>query len=210
MQRVNLCISPKGIQMTDQLTGESLMRVSIYKISYCSADAHHGDVFAFVGTEEQSLDSRETDEQLICYAFLCAKRKIAQKVTLTVARSFEQAYQIWREAAERKQYQLEIRNRENKRQHVNAKVASCTSNSSKPTNGVNGVLAPNGTSSDIRNLLIDFSSEITAEICARDHRDLLQNTWVSFDDSVGQTDGGIHHRNDGSNAWGSNKLVNCA
>lgn len=189
--------------MTDQLTGESLMRVSIYKISYCSADAHHGDVFAFVGTADQPLDSRETDEQLICYVFLCAKRKIAQKVTLTVARSFEQAYQIWREAAERKQYQLEIRNRENKRQHVNAKVASSASNPLKSTNGINGVSsAPNGTPSDIRNLLIDFSSEITAEICARDHRDLLQNTWVSFDDSVGQMDG--------SNAWGSNKLVNCA
>ncbi|KAJ6597364.1 Low density lipoprotein receptor adapter protein 1 [Pseudolycoriella hygida] len=159
LQRVNLSISPKGIEMLDSVTSETLMRVSIYKISYCSADAAHANVFAFVGSED--LDTRNSDkESLVCFAFLCPKRKVTHKVTLTVARSFEAAYQIWRESDERKKYKFAPS------QNQNPSVEQETDDGE-----------------EIRSLLIDFNSDITTEICGKDHRSLLQNTWVSFDDS---------------------------
>lgn len=189
LQRVNLSVSPKGIEMFDHVTGESLMQVSIYKISYCSADAAHSDVFAFVGSED--IDISKAEEQLVCYAYLCPKRKIAQKVTLTVARSFEQAYAIWRDAAQRKKFQLERLNRQNSRQSVNSRNTHCADNRG-----------------NIRNVLIDFSSEISAEICSKDHRELLQNTWVSFEDTaeVQHSESNLLQDN---NSW-ENKLINCA
>lgn len=215
LQRVQLSISPKGIRMLDVATDTTLLQVSIYKISYCSADATHSDVFAFVGTADSDDDDKQQQNdphqpQLMCYAFLCAKRKIAQKVTLTVAHSFEQAYQIWRDTTERRQYQLERLNRENhRRQLVAATTPSTDTHHQKH----------HQPSSEIRNLLIDFSSEITAEICGKDHRELLQNTWVSFDDAgdfgkssassassapVGGSGGGNNC------AWETNKMTICS
>lgn len=144
--------------MIDAINGETLLQVSIYKISYCSADAVHGNVFAFVSSD--NINSPKCDETLICYAFMCQKRKIAQKVTLTVARSFETAYQIWQDAAHRKKFHIEKRHRENER------------------------VADENSEISMRNLLIDFSSDITADICNKDPRNLLQNTWVSFDEDV--------------------------
>lgn len=196
LQRVNICVSPKGIEMFDFATNETLMQVSIYKISYCSADAAHNNVFAFVGSDD--ITSTKVDEQLVCYVFLCQKRKIAQKVTLTVAQSFEQAYQIWRDATERKQFQLE-----RQRYHINQRVANCEEESGSTRRSTHS-------SNDIRSLLIDFSSEITAEICSKDHRDLLQNTWVSFEDGTEmQHSSSTNNINNANSLW-ENNLINCA
>lgn len=177
LQRVTLSISPKGIEMLDVTTGETLLQVSIYNISYCSADAAHDHVFAFVGTvanpesEVKEMcfrkDASEVDFEgpLVCYAYLCQKRKMAQTVTLTVARSFERAYQIWQNKqfhAERKRKDLEKRN-----------------------NACNRAASSGSGRSQVKrtdDVLIDFNSDLTAEICSKDHRELLQNTWVSFDD----------------------------
>lgn len=57
------------------------------RISYCSADATHDHVFAFIATN--------MNETMECHAFLCPKRKMAQTVTLTVARAFNTAYEAW-------------------------------------------------------------------------------------------------------------------
>lgn len=167
LQRVNLTISPKGIEMLDSVTSETLMRVSIYKISYCSADAAHANVFAFVGSEDTNTSRNSDEEPLVCYAFLCPKRKITHKVTLTVARSFDAAYHVWQESDQRKKYKFGQRQNQN---NVNA------TDDQQPDNS-------DTDSDEIRNLLIDFNSEITAEICGKDHRNLLQNTWVSFEDN---------------------------
>lgn len=176
--------------MLDSVTAEPILQVSIYKISYCSADAVHGNVFAFVGTEDINTDS--PNDSLVCYAFLCQKRKIAQNVTLTVARSFETAYQIWQETVQRKQYQLERRHhQEELRTHEKT----------------------NTNTNDMRNLLIDFTSEITAEICNKDHRELLQNTWVSFDDDVPTIVGGNPLTNSNkiqNNMWENKNLIHCS
>ncbi|XP_058449758.1 low density lipoprotein receptor adapter protein 1-A-like [Malaya genurostris] len=186
LQRVTLSISPKGIEIQDPTTGESILQVSIYNISYCSADAAHDHVFAFVGTtsspesEVKEMCFRKEAEEvefegpLVCYAYLCQKRKMAQTVTLTVARSFERAYQIWQNKqfhAERKKKELE-------------KLNACNRAESSGTSSRYGQrkIAALTDESDNRSLLIDFNSDLTAEICSKDHRDLLQNTWVSFDD----------------------------
>lgn len=191
LQRVTLSISPKGIEMLDLTTGESLLQVSIYNISYCSADAAHDHVFAFVGTTSSPemevkemcfrKDAEEVDFEgpLVCYAFLCQKRKMAQTVTLTVARSFERAYQIWQNKqfhAERKRKELEKQSCLNGPQS-SSKIKPVPNESNPPQSS-----CATDDKCDNRNLLIDFSSELTAEICSKDHRDLLQNTWVSFDD----------------------------
>lgn len=174
--------------MLDSVTTETLMRVSIYKISYCSADIRHGNVFAFVGSED--TNSRNADEEsLVCFAYLCPKRKIVHKVTLTVARSFDTAYQIWQESDQRKKYKFQQRQNQ--------------------TNN-NSIEEQNATDDDIRNLLIDFTSEITAEICGKDHRNLLQNTWVSFEDNDAMTNNFTKSKlNDDVALW-ERQLINCS
>nr|XP_050859657.1 low density lipoprotein receptor adapter protein 1-like isoform X1 [Vespula vulgaris] len=87
LQRVSLAVSLRGIRMTDLATEEDQLQVSIYRISYCSADATHDHVFAFIATN--------LNETMECHAFLCPKRKMAQTVTLTVAQAFNTAYEAW-------------------------------------------------------------------------------------------------------------------
>lgn len=60
------------------------------RISYCSADATHDHVFAFIATN--------LNETMECHAFLCPKRKMAQTVTLTVAQAFNTAYEAWQQS----------------------------------------------------------------------------------------------------------------
>lgn len=208
LQRVTLSISPKGIEMLDLTTGETLLQVSIYNISYCSADAAHDHVFAFVGTvtnpeaEVKEMCFRKDAEEvefegpLICYAFLCQKRKMAQTVTLTVARSFERAYQIWQSKqfhAERKRKELAKLNATNRAESSNSGCSSSSSSSNR-----NGGVRDEA---DGASLLIDFNSDLTAEICSKDHRELLQNTWVSFEDDQSQEFFAVPNVNTSANGW---------
>lgn len=173
LQRVGLAISPKGIEMSDQITGENLLQVSIYRISYCSADASHSNVFAFIEScptegnqsdaEKNAFMGAENENEegtLMCHAFLCQKRKMAQTVTLTVARSFERAYQVW----QNHQWQMERKNKRNeqvcKKEVVNEGVKRDEHHAA----------------------LIDLNTDL-AEIsyCSNnDAREYLQNTWVGF------------------------------
>lgn len=106
---VTIAISPKGIETFDAVTDEPLLEIPIYKISYCSIDAAHDTIFAFVsstsdkgktfesknsqhfGSPESPMgqlesSSLEDEEGLVLHAFQCQKRKIAHNVTMTVAR----------------------------------------------------------------------------------------------------------------------------
>ncbi|KFB35291.1 hypothetical protein ZHAS_00001517 [Anopheles sinensis] len=194
LQRVSLAISPKGIEMVDTTTGETLLQVSIYQISYCSADANHDHVFAFVGctlgseAEVKEMCFRRTAEEinlegpLVCHAFLCQKRKMAQTVTLTVARSFERAFQIWQNKqfhAERKRKDLEQR-MERELGGGSGELAQKTAGSSGSSSSASGGEEEASNTGEPRSLLIDFNSDLT-EICSNTHhhRELLQNTWVS-------------------------------
>ncbi|XP_058804961.1 low density lipoprotein receptor adapter protein 1-like isoform X2 [Phymastichus coffea] len=85
--RVSLAVSLRGIRMTDLTTEEEQLRISIYRISYCSADAAYPQVFAFIATN--------LNETMECHAYECAKRKAAHSVCLTVAQAFNAAYELW-------------------------------------------------------------------------------------------------------------------
>lgn len=106
---VTIAISPKGIETFDAVTDEPMLEIPIYKISYCSIDAAHDTIFAFVSStgdkETKTFESKtsqfgspespigqlessslEEEEGLVLHAFQCQKRKIAHNVTMTVAR----------------------------------------------------------------------------------------------------------------------------
>lgn len=170
MQRLKLSICPKGIETFDAVTGETLHKVSIYRISYCSADAAHSNVFAFIAgtgltnTDDDEMCNNDTDE-LTCYAFLCAKRKIAYNLTITVAKNFERAYDLWKKSKQHKS--------ESERLNGNTLQTVNSIKTNEPTNY-------NLNQNDVRkNLLIDFNSDTAASV---DRKRLLQTAWVSFDD----------------------------
>ncbi|KAM4630868.1 low density lipoprotein receptor adapter protein 1a isoform 2-T2 [Polymixia lowei] len=94
-QKVALKVSPQGIVLYDNLTNKLLENVSIYRISYCTADKLHDKVFAYIA-------QNTVNGTLECHAYLCSKRKVAQAVTLTVAQAFRVAFELWQVAKEEK------------------------------------------------------------------------------------------------------------
>uniref|UniRef100_A0A8B9WX74 Low density lipoprotein receptor adapter protein 1 n=1 Tax=Bos mutus grunniens TaxID=30521 RepID=A0A8B9WX74_BOSMU len=93
LQKVTLKVSPRGIILTDNITNQLIENVSIYRISYCTADKMHDKVFAYIAQSQHN-------ENLECHAFLCTKRKMAQAVTLTVAQAFKVAFELWQVSKE--------------------------------------------------------------------------------------------------------------
>ncbi|MBN3293652.1 ARH protein, partial [Polypterus senegalus] len=99
LQKVTLKASPRGIILYDSSTHQLIENVSIYRISYCTADKMHDKVFAYIAQSQHN-------ETLECHAFLCTKRKVAQAVTLTVAQAFRVAFEFWQAAKEEKEKRL--------------------------------------------------------------------------------------------------------
>ncbi|XP_078538838.1 low density lipoprotein receptor adapter protein 1 [Lissotriton helveticus] len=95
LQKVLLKVSPRGIILYDSGTNELIENVTIYRISYCTADKYNDKVFAYIAQSQQN-------ENLECHAFLCTKRKVAQAVTLTVAQAFKVAFEFWQVSREGK------------------------------------------------------------------------------------------------------------
>lgn len=178
LQRINLSICPKGIETFDAITGETLHQVSIYKISYCSADAAHSNVFAFIGgTGVGSATNIANDENdtLTCYAFICAKRKIAHNLTLTVAKNFQCAYDLWKKSEQTRK--LSTCEEATAADQQSLKICENNINLDK-----SDCVKTIKSDQMARNLLIDFSSDISLPNNAEHQRKLLQKTWVSFDD----------------------------
>lgn len=96
LQKVTLKVSPRGIILYDRVSNQLIENISIYRISYCTADKMHDKVFAYIVQSQQN-------ETLQCHAFLCTKRKVAQAVTLTVAQAFRVAFELWQAAKEEKE-----------------------------------------------------------------------------------------------------------
>ncbi|XP_011613935.2 low density lipoprotein receptor adapter protein 1b isoform X1 [Takifugu rubripes] len=95
LQKVMLKVSPRGIILYDSASNQLMENVSIYRISYCTADKMHDKVFAYIVQSQHN-------ETLECHAFLCPKKKTAQAVTLTVAQAFRVAFEFWQAAKEEK------------------------------------------------------------------------------------------------------------
>lgn len=88
LKKVSLKVTPHGIRVQDMVTKEVCQDMSIYRISFCTADKNHDKVFAFI--------ARNTiNETMECYAYFCAKAKIAQAVTLSVSQAFKLATDHW-------------------------------------------------------------------------------------------------------------------
>ncbi|KAI1294821.1 Low density lipoprotein receptor adapter protein 1-B [Halotydeus destructor] len=88
MPHVVLTVKPSGILTTEVTNGEKRLDVSIYRISYCSADATYDRVVAFIATNK--------NETLECHAFLTSKKKIAQAAALTISQAFTIAFENWK------------------------------------------------------------------------------------------------------------------
>ncbi|XP_061157195.1 low density lipoprotein receptor adapter protein 1b isoform X3 [Syngnathus typhle] len=99
LQKVTLKVSPRGIILYDSASNQLIENISIYRISYCTADKMHDKVFAYIVQSQHN-------EALECHAFLCTKRKVAQAVTLTVAQAFRVAFEFWQAAREEKEKQV--------------------------------------------------------------------------------------------------------
>lgn len=99
LQKVALKVSPQGIILCDYATKQLIENVSIYRISYCTADKMQDKVFAYIAQNQQN-------QTLECHAFLCGKRKVAQAVTLTVAQAFKVAFEFWQVAKEEKEQRV--------------------------------------------------------------------------------------------------------
>ncbi|XP_076830119.1 low density lipoprotein receptor adapter protein 1b isoform X2 [Brachyhypopomus gauderio] len=93
LQKVTLKVSPRGIILYDGVSNQLIENISIYRISYCTADKMHDKVFAYIAQSQHN-------DTLECHAFLCPKKKMAQAVTLTVAQAFRVAFEFWQAAKE--------------------------------------------------------------------------------------------------------------
>ncbi|XP_046409535.1 low density lipoprotein receptor adapter protein 1-B-like isoform X1 [Neodiprion fabricii] len=171
LQRVSLAVSLRGIRMTDVATEEDQLQVSIYRISYCSADATHDHVFAFIATN--------LNETMECHAFLCPKRKMAQTVTLTVAQAFNTAYQAWQLT----QVDPRIHHTTDKSPPMtdencieyHDKIVNETKNNEKHNRQNNQNVKRNNINETQKNLLIDLSSDSKPK----------ENSWVCFEEETG-------------------------
>ncbi|GFR95630.1 low density lipoprotein receptor adapter protein 1-like [Elysia marginata] len=90
-----LTVSGKGIRTVDMTSNQVMFDISIYRVCFCTADKSHDKVFAYIARNT-------TNETMECHAFLCAKLKIAQAVTLTVSQAFSVAQDRWFETKRKK------------------------------------------------------------------------------------------------------------
>ncbi|XP_044595309.1 low density lipoprotein receptor adapter protein 1-like [Cotesia glomerata] len=164
LQRVALAVSLRGIRMTDLATEEDQLQVSIYRISYCSADATHDHVFAFIATN--------LNETMECHAFLCPKRKMAQTVTLTVAQAFNTAYEAWQQS----QSDPRIHHTLDKSSNSSGLATGNSSHQDKSLmKSIDAEKQENESKQkNEKNLLIDLSNEIKS----------TDKSWVCFEDDA--------------------------
>ncbi|XP_041109060.1 low density lipoprotein receptor adapter protein 1-like isoform X2 [Polyodon spathula] len=181
-QKVTLKVSPRGIILNDTETNELIDNVSIYRISYCTADKAQDKVFAYVAQSQ-------FNETLECHAFLCPKKKIAQAVTLTVAQAFKVALDLWETAQEDK----------SKKVHSCCSCSAAESNSGTKKQCVSGAEKTNGRSNEENLRKPFFSSSIhqsTSQHNTPDRRPpIKQDSW-DVDDGL---DDAFSNNVDGAN-----------
>lgn len=200
---VTLAISPKGIETFDSVTDEPLLKIPIYKISFCSIDAAHDTIFAFVSSlsddETKSFEAKtsgdssalDDGEGLLLHAFQCQKKKIAHNVTMTVARwvfilsdfdsllellfhrAFERAYQIY----QNEKFLDEVHSKDTKnKENVESQMNSAN---------IKRLISSDASESADSSFLIDLGSENGPQlnqIYSKElTRDYFQTTWVSFE-----------------------------
>ncbi|KAK5641745.1 hypothetical protein RI129_010292 [Pyrocoelia pectoralis] len=152
--RVNVEISLKGISVADS-KGNPMFEISIYRISNCSTDKSHRQVFSFISTDE--------NETMECHAFFCPKRKLAEVMALTVAHSFSNAYEHWKSSPDATE-------------NPKSEEMKNTLNTMK-TQIIENDLMTNHSDEIIEEKLIDFDTELIPNV------EMSKNNWVGFDDN---------------------------
>lgn len=191
-ERVSVHVSLQGIRMSDTASSDTLLETSIYKISYCSADAHYDHVFAFIASNDN-----ETCE---CHAFLCPKRKMAQAVTISIAQAFNLAYEYWKMAVESKngeiyaneEFPAEVKVAPGGSNHMPGKVhhqPSSQTSSPIPIRSDFGSsdMSTSGYQSSTQALLIDLEDSTDVTTQTKNNESLNQTTsvskpWDAFED----------------------------
>ncbi|XP_052810675.1 low density lipoprotein receptor adapter protein 1-A-like [Mya arenaria] len=113
--KVSLKVTPAGIKVVSMEDKDTLIDVSIYRISFCTADKNHDKVFAFI--------ARNTiNETMECHAFYCAKNKIAQAVTLSVSQAFNLAKDKW----EKQKNQNNTQNNKTSKEEQNSRLQAAS------------------------------------------------------------------------------------
>lgn len=193
LSEVTISISPKRIESFDNASDEPIIQIPIYKISFCSVDAANDTIFSFVsssaeGNEENNfqnnqfgssespagqLESTTIDDdegELVLHAFQCNKRKIAHKVTMSVARAFERAFQIYQS----EQLLKEI--------HHDKKSINKENIHEAEKNAVNIKKLIAGSKGDEKCLIdLEDAPQLNHLYSKESNREYLQTTWVSFE-----------------------------
>ncbi|XP_024085783.1 low density lipoprotein receptor adapter protein 1-A-like, partial [Cimex lectularius] len=152
---VQFAINLRGVTVIESDTQTRLMDISLYRISYCSADATYGHVFAFISTNE--------NDSLTCHAFLCSKRKMAQLISITVAQTFNTAFHLWQMTHNGMMPSMKEKSMDN---FITGCIKSRDAEENRPTNVIQQVLAPIP-------MLIDLTTPISEK---------PPRQWTSFDD----------------------------
>ncbi|VEN61791.1 unnamed protein product [Callosobruchus maculatus] len=178
LQRVNVNISLKGISVTDS-QGTDILKISIYRISNCSTDPTHRQIFSFIST-----DPTETME---CHAFICSKRKVAETVTLAVAHAFSTAYEAWKILPGGKEFGKDVHDGKEaygeKELHSGKDLSREKEQKENEKNQLNQLPKPSVKAEEIiqEEKLIDFDSEPCGEEDFFGQQDITAQ-WVCFDD----------------------------
>ncbi|CRK94173.1 CLUMA_CG007689, isoform A [Clunio marinus] len=166
---VTIAISPKGIETFNTVTEETLLKIPIYKISYCSIDAAHDTIFAFVSsTADKGSKTFEKSAQ----TFGSPESPSGQ---LESNSAFERAFQIY----QNEQFLEEIRNKDSKnKENVETQnnvlnIEKLISDETKQQND------------DVTKCLIDLGAENESQLnqfYTKDQSDEFSpTTWVSFE-----------------------------
>ncbi|XP_060523251.1 low density lipoprotein receptor adapter protein 1-B-like [Cylas formicarius] len=173
LQRVVVAISGKGIAVSD-LQGNDIFKVSIYRISNCASDGTHRQVFSFISTDQNDIKE--------CHAFLCSKRKMAETVTLAVAKAFSAAYQAWRVSPATQEFQNNFKNAQQAPTHADRTDES----------GKNAIVEEKLINFDSDG--IDDDEDEFDQLCK--NRAVSNNSWVCFDDDFVNGNAKLTHRNE--------------
>ncbi|XP_065838175.1 low density lipoprotein receptor adapter protein 1-like [Oscarella lobularis] len=98
LQKMSVTVTAKSIKLIDLTTQMRIDEMPIYKISYCTADDTYEKVFCFIAKDPET-------GRLQCHAFMCSKKSKAQAMCLTVAQSFNIAYEAWQDIKKRRAQQ---------------------------------------------------------------------------------------------------------
>ncbi|CAI6345700.1 unnamed protein product [Macrosiphum euphorbiae] len=89
-QNVTVTLNGQGIKVIETSDEKkTVLETPIERVSHCFTDSAHSNVFAFVTASGLTMSE--------CHAFMCAKRKMAQNMSVTIGQSISSVPDVWKE-----------------------------------------------------------------------------------------------------------------